>query len=415
MAIRTDITIDWEVSPRIVTVDAPSVEITMQDLIDTLRNEEAKVANMDDSSIVSASGKETLGGGVLVGLTVTLLNAKLAFEARTGPAYIVCDAGGGNLVAIDESGNDINPIHPTAFTQIVKTSSASATLSDLEAIQYSSYQNGVWFNSASDNSGIGFPSGTREHPCNNIVDCALIAAAKGFDTIFLLNSTTLTAAHSLSGLRIAGQNAILTQLTIEAGADVTQCEFSELMLMGVLDGGNIVRQCIINGISYVNGVIHESAFTNVPISLGGASVAMFLDCYSAVPGAGNTPVVDFGNTGTPLAVRSWIGGLNLINKVDDAPCSIDMSSGQVIVDASCVAGTISVRGISEIFDNSTGTCVVDATGLIDPLDIITLRKHATNKAVISVDGLTVDIYDDDGTSIIHTFNVSADKNIRIPA
>jgi hypothetical protein len=43
------------------------------------------------------------------------------------------------------------------------------------------------------------------------------------------------------------------------------------------------------------------------------------------------------------------------------------------------------------------------------------RKLQSNKAVISGDGLSVSIYDDDGSTLLHTFTVSADKNTRTPA
>jgi hypothetical protein len=414
MAIRTDVTIDWEVSPRIITVDAPSVEITMQDLVDTLRHREALTQNIDNPGIVSASGKEPLGGGVLVGITVTLLNAKLAFEARTGPTYTVCDAGGGNLVAIDSESLEINPIHPTAFTQIVKTSSASATLSDLEAIQYSSYQNSVWFDINSDNSGTDFPSGTREHPCNNVPDCVLIAIDKGFDTIRLLQGVTFTAADDISNMTIIGRNAIQTAIIVEDGANVTNCEFQEATVSGILDGGNILRNCIVDGINYVNGVIYQSAITGTLITLGGNAIAMFLDCYSAVPGNDATPKISFGVDDTSLAVRNWSGGLELFDKTNVAPCSIDMASGQILVDSTCVAGEIVVRGIAEIFDNSGVGCNVDITGLITPMCLHTTRKHLTNKAIISSDDLVTTIYDDDGTTVLDVFDISADKRQRLP-
>jgi len=134
MAIRNDVTIDWEVSPRIILVDAPSIEISMQDLLDTLRNAEALPQNMDDDPIVSAAGKENLGGGVYVGLTVTLLNAKLGFEARGGPTWVQCNVSGGNLVALDDIGATMSPIHPTMYTQVVMTASSSATLQGLDAL-----------------------------------------------------------------------------------------------------------------------------------------------------------------------------------------------------------------------------------------------------------------------------------------
>lgn len=43
------------------------------------------------------------------------------------------------------------------------------------------------------------------------------------------------------------------------------------------------------------------------------------------------------------------------------------------------------------------------------------RKMQTNKAIVSGDGLSVSLYDDDGVSLLHSFTVSADKNTRTPA
>ncbi|MFU8773576.1 MAG: hypothetical protein ACNA8H_14310, partial [Anaerolineales bacterium] len=42
------------------------------------------------------------------------------------------------------------------------------------------------------------------------------------------------------------------------------------------------------------------------------------------------------------------------------------------------------------------------------------RKLQSNKAVISPDDRLVTIYDDDGTTILHQFDVSADKRVRVP-
>lgn len=43
------------------------------------------------------------------------------------------------------------------------------------------------------------------------------------------------------------------------------------------------------------------------------------------------------------------------------------------------------------------------------------RKMQTNKAVISGDGLSVTLYEDDGVTLLHSFTISADKNVRTPA
>lgn len=83
MAVRSDVQIFYNLSPRLVKIDAPSTEITIQDLHDTLRDIEDEPANLVYPDIISTAGKESLGGGVLVGLTATLLNAQVMFERRT--------------------------------------------------------------------------------------------------------------------------------------------------------------------------------------------------------------------------------------------------------------------------------------------------------------------------------------------
>jgi hypothetical protein len=128
MVVRNDVVFDWGSSPRVITVLDPASEITVQDLLDTCREAEDDLPNLVYGQIISAAGKENLGGGTRVGITVTLLNAVLAFQERPGPNYVQCQVSGGNIVAIDDNGDDISPIQPTAFTQVRVTASSSATI-----------------------------------------------------------------------------------------------------------------------------------------------------------------------------------------------------------------------------------------------------------------------------------------------
>ena len=130
MAVRTDVTIDFTVSPRIITIADPSTTISIQDLHDTLRTIEARIFNIVFLKTVSSGGKEDLGGGVAVGITLTMQNCKLAFAARGGPTTIQCTVSGGNLVAVDGNKAAIDAIEPTAFTQVIIAQSSSATSID---------------------------------------------------------------------------------------------------------------------------------------------------------------------------------------------------------------------------------------------------------------------------------------------
>jgi hypothetical protein len=255
MVVRTDIAVWWNLSPRIILVEADSVEITIQDLYDTCRDLEDNVANMDNPFLISAGGKEALGGQVFVGITATLQNAQVAFEQRTtavsdgsatsttddtiltdlgadfvadgvvrgsivhnhtdgssasvmivdsptslrvstltgglddtfesGDLYdifltVQCNIAGGNLVALDSVGANLDPVFPTSYTQVIRTSSSSATLQELEAIQFGEYNYGVTVYPFSPYSGTEYPVGTARQPVNNFSDALLIAAEKGF-------------------------------------------------------------------------------------------------------------------------------------------------------------------------------------------------------------------------------------------
>jgi len=89
MSIRTDVTVNWGLSPRIITIAAPSTEVTIQDLADTLRAlEHSPIPGFDVFShdyIIDLAGKEDLGGGTSVGITATLKDAQVQFEIRPDP------------------------------------------------------------------------------------------------------------------------------------------------------------------------------------------------------------------------------------------------------------------------------------------------------------------------------------------
>ncbi len=216
MTTRTDVIVDYGASPRIAEVAAPSIEMSMQDWVDTLRkDEDAFSTGLGKPKLLDATGKQPLGGGVSVGITVAMQNLKISFEGRTTPAetgtvttgsgapvagtiafedtaalfitngvargslvinftdqsvadvvsvdseiqlttkvlvngigntfdvadiyhvfnIIQVEVSGGNLTAVDDVAAELAPILPTAFTQVVRTASASATITNLAIIE----------------------------------------------------------------------------------------------------------------------------------------------------------------------------------------------------------------------------------------------------------------------------------------
>lgn len=79
-------TYDLRRSPRIAEVAAPSVELLVQDYVDTTRPFESSFEAMSHPFLITAGGKDDLGGGKLVDITLSERDLKLSFEARTTAA-----------------------------------------------------------------------------------------------------------------------------------------------------------------------------------------------------------------------------------------------------------------------------------------------------------------------------------------
>ena len=124
--------VNWAASPRIITIAASEagLTVTAQDLVDTLRQIEDEPENLAYDHLLDAAGKQVLGVGVAVGITVILQNAKIKFADRSPPTYVQCSVTGGNLVAVDANGASMSPIEPSAYTQVMTQASTSPSIAE---------------------------------------------------------------------------------------------------------------------------------------------------------------------------------------------------------------------------------------------------------------------------------------------
>ena len=66
-----------------------------------------------------------------------------------------------------------------------------------------------------------------------------------------------------------------------------------------------------------------------------------------------------GGSGQSLALRGFKGGLALRNFSGTDGVSLDFSSGRAVIDATVTAGEITIRGVVDIEDMSTGTASIN--------------------------------------------------------
>lgn len=421
------------VTPRLITVPtSDGTELTMQQLVTQTRDWEDEPSSLSYPFIMSASGKEDLGGGTSVGITTQLQNARLAFEQRgasvssgtvttidttgftlidsaatfiadgviegaaivnftdqsvgtvlsidseiqitllsaledgtddqwdSADVYkiwniIQCEASGGNLTAVDGAGDTAAAIFPTFGTQIVRTSSSSATLQEQADIQFSSFGGRVSVDITSIYSGTSFPVGTPRQPVNNIPDAIIIAATRGFKTLLMLTDITLDTGDIVDDCIIEAETTA-THVHINAGASTVDSQFHRCHIEGTLDGGSAVHHSAVGNLLFVDGTIHNSALGGT-ITLSGSNNLSIHTCHEG----STAPSVDFGGTGSALFMRDYSGKITLTNKSGADVVSLDMSSGEVILESSVTSGTITIRGIASITDNSVGATVIDKT------------------------------------------------------
>ena len=263
-------------------------------------------------------------------------------------------------------------------------------------------------------TGTAFPKGTEQSPVNNFTDALAIAAERGFLALNILGDATINGGLDFTNFTFFGQGINLSTLTINTAAGVLNTTFEAATITGVLDGMSRVTGCRVMGLSFISGVL-EDCILEGTTTLDGVSTALFERCISGVPGAGSTPIIDMGGSGSPLAIRDYYGGIEIQNRTGTDAVSIDMSSGQVIFDSTVSAGTITVRGIAKIVDTSTGTAVIDVADLIQPADVndmrtrvILLEKLQRNRLETNPSTGLMTLYDDDSVTPLLTTNIYED-------
>ncbi|MHA2046921.1 MAG: hypothetical protein ACW99G_19190 [Candidatus Thorarchaeota archaeon] len=112
---------------KLIVVGSPTTTVTVQELLNEIRDFEDELDNMDLAQIAFASGKDDLGGGDSVGITLNIKDDwRVQFEARNGPEFTLCTIRGGNTLAENIYSN--SPVKSSAFTAVVIAQSSSPTI-----------------------------------------------------------------------------------------------------------------------------------------------------------------------------------------------------------------------------------------------------------------------------------------------
>jgi len=317
---------------KVITVEKPQTTLTIQTLYNEIRLFEEKMPFLFVAQLANGSGKQSLGGGITVGITLELINDwRLSFQARDGTeeggGVILCTVSGGNLVATSITYNN-NPIKPTLNTQVVIAQSSSATVitpaSDLNMLYLIESLRGkqqtlgnIWYWDPS--SGNNSNDGTQ--PSKAVL--------------------TFTQAHTLA---TAGNNDIIFCLSTASGGITTVTESLTISKNGLK----------VRGPGYPFQ-IKPTVNTTVPVTITADNVE--LSGFYIQPAAGGT-VNGITATGDNTLIKDcWINSAT--------SNGIDLSSSVRSTIQTCAIESSTVNGIN--IGNSTSrtiisTCIISGSG-----------------------------------------------------
>lgn len=115
------VAITFDHTNHLINITSPQNTLTCQDLLDAIRTEEASASGIWHPQIATASGKEDLGSGVMVGMTVNLVSP---WQVKFWAGNYIAKVAGGNLVG----GLSGDPIAYSAGVQVLLVQSAAATI-----------------------------------------------------------------------------------------------------------------------------------------------------------------------------------------------------------------------------------------------------------------------------------------------
>lgn len=336
------------------------------------------------------------------------------------------DGGVGGQYAVNLVGSNNNIADVTVVNQVSIRPSNSAGLQDLNSLQAASFDGVVALKPSSSFSGTVFPVGTRGFPVNSLYDALAIATERGIRQIAIMESMTLFNGDWSSAFTFIGDNLSAVTLTVDPAADVTNCEFQNMTVQGTLDGDNIVRDCVVLDLNYVQGYVVDSALRGV-ISVAPGSQASIFDCKSDVAGGGTDQHadIDLGGTGS-LALRNFSGGVAIRNYSGTGDISCDFLSGRCIVEDTVTAGhRIYIRGVCDVDDQTDAQDVHDLTinkdteitaaaALEAQAQQTMIRKLATNRVETDPDTGIMTVYDDDGITVFATTTIWEDIGGTVP-
>jgi hypothetical protein len=317
----------------------------------------------------------------------------------------------GNLVPEDSAAEIINVTTGRSVLHLGLQPVTQRIDEVLDAAQLANYNGCVTIDTSFGIAGTAYPIGTPGTPVLSLADAITIATNLGLRKFCLRGSITLTGALTQFAIEGIGVDDIDTVLL--NGQDISGTTLQNVTASGALPALTspieFVR-CQIGSITDFEGTMKHCGLSDtITLAAGQTNV---VECYSITPGA-QVVTFDFQTTNLiDLFVAGFTGTFSIADSTNAASVvSVDLTSGVMTIDADFTDGIITVRGVGTYINDSTITTITDV-GLVNQHDVKIIKQMVAGNVTISLDDLTVTVYDEDDVTVLVVLDVSADGRVR---
>jgi len=220
----------------------------------------------------------------------------------------------------------------------------------------------IWVDTNASNTNTEiYVDGTADNPVSTWAAALTLSSSLGIIRFHIINGSAITLTgnsdnYTLIGnnwtLAIGGQSVAGTYIqgasTVSGTGTGSGVIFSDCKLANGI--GLTIADCF----AFRCGISGDITFT-------AAGTYYFDQCYSGIAGTG-TPSIDFGAAvaNTNVNFRHYSGGIEIKNMGATGTDSMSLEGhGQYVLNANCVGGTLSVRGLFKKTDNSLAVTIDD--------------------------------------------------------
>ena len=314
-------------------------------------------------------------GGVTIARSVEILSPyTVTFE---DDQYAV------NLIGANNNVGDVANLNQVSIRSANSAGLLNENQVDVEFLSY--FNDSVWVDEGTSNTGTDHPVGTTRAPVNNFADAQVIADARGLYNITIRDDSTVDSTTH-NRIKFWGRSPRTSTLTVTSGATLSACEFELLLLTGDL-GNNGSSYYITVAFKNVSGIFGHLEGCVLREGTNTINTFVMLNKCAAVsainPGT-DIPILDCNGNGR-IAARSLDGEIIIQNKTSGNDCSLHLEGAVVTLTSTITAGTWRFHGTGTVIDNSGGTAVIDTTDLVSPQSVASAVGERTVESTYTAD------------------------------